>query len=153
MGHTPPRTCDAHVRTSANCTLSLTPSCLPSHPLSPFSRGRTHAVSAEQAASTVPLTVDVHGDTVVHKAGYGVVQSQASADSQAAEGLTKITLQQIVAGEVPLVRALSFLLRLGSSSLNCPVEIEFALDLRKSSSDRHKLTVLQIRPQVLMRCG
>ena len=43
--------------------------------------------------------------------------------------------------------ALSFLLRLGSAGLGCPVEIEFALKLRQDSASQHELHVLQLRPQ------
>ncbi len=48
---------------------------------------------------------------------------------------------------MPLAKALSFLLRLGSCGLGCPVEIEFALRARQSPSERHQLHLLQIRPQ------
>ena len=47
----------------------------------------------------------------------------------------------------PQASALSFLLRLGSAGLGCPVEIEFALKLRQDSASQHELHVLQLRPQ------
>ena len=49
--------------------------------------------------------------------------------------------------QVPLAKALSFLLRLGQAGLGCPVEIEFALKARKDAAERHQLHLLQIRPQ------
>jgi len=88
----------------------------------------------------------VHGEQVVFKAGYG----QATAGPVAAAeptGLDALTLPEAIAGEVPLAKAISFLLRLGSIGLGCPVEIEFALKLRKSAEERHQLHILQIRPQ------
>ena len=45
------------------------------------------------------------------------------------------------------MQALSFLLRMGEIGLGCPVEIEFALKLRRSPSAKHELHVLQVRPQ------
>jgi len=56
-------------------------------------------------------------------------------------------LRDLLASEVPIAKALSFLLRLGSSGLGCPVELEFALKARKSPYAKHELHLLQIRPQ------
>ena len=56
-------------------------------------------------------------------------------------------LQQLLAGEVPIATALSFLLRLGTAGLGSPVELEFALKMRRRPSERHQLHLLQIRPQ------
>jgi len=58
-----------------------------------------------------------------------------------------VALPALLAGEVPLAKALSFLLRLGATGLGCPVEIEFALQARKRHGERHRLHLLQIRPQ------
>ena len=59
----------------------------------------------------------------------------------------KLSLKQLLAGEMPLLHALSFLLRMGAIGLGCPVEIEFALKLRRSPTAKHELHVLQVRPQ------
>lgn len=55
--------------------------------------------AAPQAAQTVPLSQDVHGEQVVFKAGYG----QATAGPVAAAeptGLDALTLPEAIAGEV-----------------------------------------------------
>eukprot|EP00965_Chrysotila_dentata_P079390 2617289-Pleurochrysis_carterae.AAC.1 len=43
----------------------------------------------------------------------------------------------------PLSQALSFMLRLCSLGLGCPVELEFALKLRKTPDAKHELHILQ----------
>jgi len=108
-------------------------------------RRSNRAKPAPQAASAVPLSDDVHGEKVVFKSDYGVVTAPEEAEGMGE--LSPVGLKELIAGEVPLAKALSFLLRLGSIGLGCPVEIEFALKLRKSAMDRHELHVLQIRPQ------
>ena len=72
---------------------------------------------------------------------------QPTADAPAAGELEALSVQEVLAGEVPLAKALSFMLRLGTIGLGCPVEIEFALKLRQSADTRHELHLLQIRPQ------
>jgi len=101
------------------------------------------SVPAPQAMSSVPLTQDVHGEQVVFKSGYG---DAAAAPTESVEAL-HLPLERALSGEAPLASALSFLLRLGSAGLGCPVEIEFALKLRQDSASQHELHVLQLRPQ------
>eukprot|EP00320_Phaeocystis_rex_P020555 CAMPEP_0119066418 /NCGR_PEP_ID=MMETSP1178-20130426/8965_1 /TAXON_ID=33656 /ORGANISM="unid sp, Strain CCMP2000" /LENGTH=1126 /DNA_ID=CAMNT_0007048017 /DNA_START=54 /DNA_END=3434 /DNA_ORIENTATION=+ len=102
------------------------------------------SVPAPQAMSSVPLTQDVHGEQVVFKAGYGdAAASSAPPPTEPAP----LPLERALSGEAPLASALSFLLRLGSAGLGCPVEIEFALKLRQDSASQHELHVLQLRPQ------
>jgi len=101
---------------------------------------------APEAANVVPLAQDVHGEKVVFKDDYGVVK--ATTNEMHAEALPEsVELAEVLAGEVPLAKALSFMLRLGSIGLGCPVEIEFALKLRQTGASRHELHLLQIRPQ------
>jgi len=97
----------------------------------------------------------VHGERVVFKQSYGRVVDGAveAAAAAAPPPLQSLPLPQILAGEVPITKALSFLLRLGSAGLGCPVEIEFALQARKSADERHELHLLQIRPQAQFREG
>jgi len=104
---------------------------------------------APEAARTVPLTQDVHGETVVFKSSYGTVVegAEGSAGGGAPADPSPTTLAKILVGEVPLAKALSFLCRIGTAGLGCPVELEFALKLRQRPSERHQLHVLQIRPQ------
>jgi len=45
------------------------------------------------------------------------------------------------------------LLRLGQIGLGCPVEIEFAVQVRKDAESRHQLHLLQIRPQAQFSAG
>jgi len=108
-------------------------------------RRSNRAKPAPQAASAVPLSDDVHGEKVVFKQDYGVVTAPEEADGTGE--MSRIGLKELIDGEVPLAKALSFLLRLGTIGLGCPVEIEFALKLRKSAAERHELHLLQIRPQ------
>ena len=121
-----------------------------SAPFVTFPRVARAEVAPEVAsAHSVPgLTEDVHGEKVVFHKGYGEVpaariEMTPSVVSQA----RKMTLKQLLAAEVPLPQALSFLLRLGTIGLGCPVEVEFALKLRNSPTTKHELHVLQIRPQ------
>lgn len=103
-------------------------------------------VAAPEAASSVPLSHDVHGERVVFKQGYGE-ERRGEAPPPPDESAVVLPLQRALSGEVPLASALAFLLRLGSAGLGCPVEIEFALKLRKDAGSRHQLHVLQMRPQ------
>lgn len=108
-------------------------------------------VAAPQAMNFVPLTQDVHGEQVVFKAGYGgAAGAPADADATPPPAPTAIALERALSGEAPLTSALSFLLRLGSAGLGCPVEIEFALRLRGDAESQHELHVLQLRPQAAL---
>jgi len=113
---------------------------------------KTSIELAPQAATSVRSTLlnDVHGERVVFDKSYGKVVSEAappSIEDGAAAELQSVALKELLASEVPLAKALSFLLRLGSSGLGCPVEIEFAFKARKSADKKHELHLLQIRPQ------
>ena len=115
------------------------------------------AVPAPQAMASVPLSHDVHGEQVVFKHGYAEASAEASAatgDASAAPAAPEpsvLPLERALSGEVPLTSALSFLLRLGTAGLGCPVEIEFALKLRDGvSQPQHELHVLQLRPQAAL---
>ena len=103
---------------------------------------------APEASRSVPLTQDVHGEKVVFKSSYGAVvdETGGAAGGEPAQ-LMSTTLPQLLAGEAPLAKALSFLLRLGQAGLGCPVELEFALEARRAPDARHRLHLLQIRPQ------
>jgi len=101
--------------------------------------------AAPEAASAVPLTHDVHGEQVVFKLGYG--EAGKASRKPAVSTLSRISLQQLLHSEVNLPQALAFMLRLCSAGLGCPVELEFALKLRKSAESKHELHILQVRPQ------
>uniref|UniRef100_A0A6S9V7X9 Pyruvate phosphate dikinase AMP/ATP-binding domain-containing protein n=1 Tax=Chrysotila carterae TaxID=13221 RepID=A0A6S9V7X9_CHRCT len=104
---------------------------------------------APEAAHNVPgLMHDVHGEQVVFKHGYNEAHAIAPAKKQRqAATLSRISLKQLIQSEVPLPQALSFMLRLCSLGLGCPVELEFALKLRKTPDAKHELHILQVRPQ------
>ena len=62
---------------------------------------------------------------------YGEAGSDRALSAEAVVSVAKrMSLKQLLKNEVPLAHALSFLLRLGSIGLGCPVELEFALKLR-----------------------
>jgi len=108
-------------------------------------RRKSHATMTSQATKNVSLSEDVHGERVVFKQSYGALQHIfPEIPDQVCE---PINVAEVLAGEVPLAKALSFMLRLGTIGLGCPVEIEFALKLRRSNIERHELHLLQIRPQ------
>ena len=94
---------------------------------------------APEAARAVPLTQDVHGERVVFNKTYGKIVDETGGiggEDAAGATLAPTTLPQLLAGEVPLAKALSFLLRLGQAGLGCPVELEFALKTRRSPDER-----------------
>jgi len=96
----------------------------------------------------VPLTQDVHGERVVFRQGYGEVTADADGAADAPPSTPQpVGLAQVLNGEVPLAKALAFLLRVGTAGVGVPVEIEFALRLRQAAHDKHELHLLQIRPQ------
>jgi hypothetical protein len=111
---------------------------------------------APEAAASVNLSMDVHGERVVFKKGYGdTVETDAAkgATEGEAAALQSVPLEQVLGGEIPVAKAVSFLLRLGEAGLGCPVEIEFALKARRSVHERHQLHLLQIRPQATFAQG
>lgn len=64
-------------------------------------------------------------------------------------GIPVVTMAGILKGsEFPLAETLSFLLRVGSASASCPVEIEFAVSLSERVGEPHEFGFLQIRPMV-----
>jgi len=106
------------------------------------------AEMAPEAATAVPLMHDVHGEQVVFKPGYGEASSENLFTSNRSGAMKRFSLKELITSEVPLAKALSLMLRLSSIGLGCPVELEFALKLRRSPEARHELHILQVRPQV-----
>ncbi len=70
-------------------------------------------------------------------------------------GVKIITFDPILkAGIYPLDEIIRFLLNMGSSAMNCPVEIEFAANLHPSSSKtKNEFNFLQIRPMAVDVAG
>lgn len=110
--------------------------------------GLLKTLLGRSAAPVVELqTRDAHGQKVV----FTTRASPRAAAAEAAAGPppepVELSIEQVVRGDLlPLSEALSFWLQLGSAALACPVEIEFALNLRQAPSENHELVMLQIRP-------
>lgn len=91
-------------------------------------------------------TRDAHGQKVVFTSR--ATPQAAARDANAPPPKpVELSIEQVVRGDLlPLSEVLSFWLQLGSAALACPVEIEFALNLRQAPSENHELVMLQIRP-------
>ncbi|KAG8458317.1 hypothetical protein KFE25_005164 [Diacronema lutheri] len=90
-------------------------------------------------------TRDAHGQKVVFTSR--AAPARAPSPVGPAPSPVELSIEQVVRGDLlPLSQALSFWLQLGSAALACPVELEFALNLRKNASENHELVMLQIRP-------
>merc|ERR1712216_905867 len=75
-------------------------------------RRKSHATMTSQATKNVSLSEDVHGERVVFKQSYGALQHIfPEIPDQVCE---PINVAEVLAGEVPLAKALSFMLRLGT---------------------------------------
>lgn len=144
---------DLHARSGYDATPADAFITLPAAaaPFLTFPRVSKVEVAPEAAGQhMVPgLTSDVHGEKVVFHKGYG---QAANTLDEAPSGIMsskpkRLTLKELLASEVPLTQALSFLLRLGTIGLGCPVELEFALKLRNSPTGKHELHVLQVCAQ------
>jgi hypothetical protein len=65
-------------------------------------------------------------------------------------GIRLVTFAPILKAEnFPLSRTLSYLLALGSRSLSCPVEIEFAVNLKPEHGGPPEFAFLQLRPMII----
>ncbi len=65
------------------------------------------------------------------------------------DGVRIITFAPILKSKTfPLTGIVKFLLQLGSQGLNCPVEIEFAVELNKETGVPDEFNFLQIRPMI-----
>mmetsp|Transcript_5340 Transcript_5340/g.18055 ORF Transcript_5340/g.18055 Transcript_5340/m.18055 type:complete len:1124 (+) Transcript_5340:72-3443(+) len=119
---------------------------LEKHPPSELSSlGLLHTVPPHIKAPVVEVqTHDVHGEKVVFTRRS---KPAKAAEPMAKEQLTEMPMAQVVRGDLfPFSQVLSFFLQLGTAALSCPVELEFAVNLRKGEKERHELNILQIRP-------
>lgn len=96
--------------------------------------------------------LDVHGNVHSYPVGQGSAAKGSSVESAdppavpSSEG-RKVTLEDLAQGEsFPLSPLLSLLLKIGSTTMDCPVEIEFALTF--SPEQAPLFSVLQMRPMV-----
>ncbi|MFQ5499389.1 MAG: PEP/pyruvate-binding domain-containing protein [Candidatus Zixiibacteriota bacterium] len=70
-------------------------------------------------------------------------------DGTTYEGVRIITFAPILKhNRFPLTDTITYMLDVGSQGLNCPVEIEFAVDLEKDEKGKRTFYFLQIRPMV-----
>lgn len=110
------------------------------------------AGAAEPDSNLVWLGLDAaeaHG--TLHAVGSVYdAESHAVYDGLSRQGPRLVTLAGVLKGGLlPLAEVLSFLLDVGSAALSCPVEIEFAADLRQGPRGRHPFGFLQIRPVIV----
>ncbi len=74
-------------------------------------------------------------------------ENDAVYDGITRPGVRLVTMSGVLkSGVLPLGEALSFLLDVGSAGFSCPVEIEFAANLRRKPGEKHEFAFLQIRP-------
>jgi hypothetical protein len=111
--------------------------------------GHIHADADESLVRLGLDDAEAHGTL-------GAVASTYSPDNDVVyddisrQGIRLVTLAPILKREsFPLPRILAHLLALGSRLVSCPVEIEFAVNLRPSHGGDPELAFLQIRPMVV----
>lgn len=77
-------------------------------------------------------------------------ENDAVYDGISRPGVRMVTMSGILKGNAfPLPDILNFLLDVGEAGFSCPVEIEFAANLRKDKNSKHEFAFLQIRPLVV----
>jgi hypothetical protein len=70
-------------------------------------------------------------------------------DGYSQQGTRIISFAPILKSKIfPLSDIVKFMVQLGSQGLNCPVEIEFAVDLSPDKKRRHEFYFLQVRPMI-----
>ena len=85
--------------------------------------------------------------TLKHAASVVCSQDDVIRDALNYEGTRVITFASILKyNSFPLAGILEELLELGSKSLGCPVELEFAVNLPQTNDDRAEFCLLQIKP-------
>lgn len=100
----------------------------------------------------VKLGLDVaekHG-TLHTLASTYMPENNAVYDGTSRNGIRLVTMAGILKHSVfPLAEAVRFFLDMGEKALSCPVEVEFAVNLKKSSEGKSEIGFLQIRPLVI----
>ncbi len=104
-----------------------------------------------QDANIVRLGLDVaekHGVLGALASTYSP-DSNAVYDGISRPGIRLVTMAGVLKGDVfPLAHTLAFLLKIGTVGFSCPVEIEFAVNLKPKKEGPHEFGFLQIRPVV-----
>jgi hypothetical protein len=103
----------------------------------------------DAALETLGLDVAEQHETL-HAVG-SVYDQEAHAiyDGISRPGPRLVTMAGVLKGRVaPLDETIGFMLQVGTAAFSGPVEIEFAVDLRRSPQEHHRFAFLQIRPVV-----
>jgi hypothetical protein len=102
------------------------------------------------------LTLDVshmHGTFEAVGAIYSP-RDHAISNNVDSPGVKLVTLANLFRDpELNLAKALSFLLKMGEAGLSCPVEVEFAANIRKGADRPVQIYLLQVRPMVIDSTG
>ncbi|MFC2087099.1 PEP/pyruvate-binding domain-containing protein [Bacteroidota bacterium] len=76
-------------------------------------------------------------------------ESNTISDSFTESNTRIITFSRILNyNQIPLAEILSILIKIAEKQMNCPVEIEFAVEMDKHDQDKSHFNILQIRPTV-----
>jgi len=79
-------------------------------------------------------------------------ENDAVYDGISRPGLRLVTYGPLLKGKLfPLAEICERIMKTGAQGMGIPVEIEFAVSLRKSPTEEHKFGILQMRPMVLSR--
>lgn len=103
--------------------------------------------------NVVPLDLDVaaeHGSFERVGQIYSRQTNSIEDFAPGVPGLKLVTMKGLFSDpSLPLADALSFLLSVGKHGLSCPVELEFAANIRTSKERPLELALLQLRPMVI----
>lgn len=90
-----------------------------------------------------------HG-TIHALASTYVAENDTVYDGTSRKGVRLITMAGVLKHDVfPLADTIKFLLEMGRKAFSCPVEIEFAVNLKKPDKGQSEIGFLQIRPLVI----
>ncbi|MCL2481687.1 MAG: phosphoenolpyruvate synthase, partial [Spirochaetaceae bacterium] len=107
------------------------------------------SINQESSTPLLDIKEAEKADAFKYMASTFDMQNQMIKDTVLEEGPKFVTFAGILKyGIFPLDKILQKLLDIGKDSINCPIEIEFAVNLSSSSSQPHTFSFLQIRPIV-----
>jgi len=123
----------------------------------PIHAAQTHDVTDDASVLSIPI-LDIHPETSktngpgnllvnVHGIPVNYVRSLANGQNDkngAPVRLAQLTLDDVIKNEViPFSRILSLLLKLGSTAMSCPVEMEFAVDFEPQNENGSDAVVMK----------
>ncbi|MCK4631901.1 MAG: histidine kinase [candidate division Zixibacteria bacterium] len=101
----------------------------------------------DQNLARLPITQADKDGTLASVCSTYSAENDRIYDGVRADGVKVVTFAPILkSGVMPLAEIMSFLLKMGSEGLNCPVDIEVAANLSDDPSRPHQFNFLQIRP-------